>query len=190
SNQKDYILYSNAEGIISLKNRKGENRIKSVKNDFALITALIPDDTKNTNQLIAIDKQYKLLQITLDGKITSNSISNETKDATLLDINKDNKTDLIYLTSTALVAESIDKKPLWSFPIDNTDEYKIYTYSNSKNAYIGIINPQLQKFFLIQSDGTLTNSFPVEASGDFIVIEKGNLFVSSNGNFVVAYNIQ
>ncbi|MBP8754952.1 MAG: hypothetical protein KBH39_12055, partial [Chitinophagales bacterium] len=42
SNQKDYILYSNAEGIISLKNRKGENRIKSVKNDFALITALIP----------------------------------------------------------------------------------------------------------------------------------------------------
>ncbi|MBK8680826.1 MAG: hypothetical protein IPN31_02760 [Bacteroidetes bacterium] len=190
SNQKDYILYSNAEGIINLKNRKGENRIKSVKNDFALITALIPDDTKNTNQLIAIDKQYKLLQITLDGKITSNSISNETKDATLLDINRDNKTDLIYLTSTALVAESIDKKPLWSFPIDNTDEYKIYTYSNSKNAYIGIINPQLQKFFLIQSDGTLTNSFPVEASGDFIVIEKGNLFVSSNGNFVVAYNIQ
>ncbi|MBK7108697.1 MAG: hypothetical protein IPH61_06000 [Bacteroidetes bacterium] len=161
-----------------------------MKNDFALITALIPDDTKNTNQLIAIDKQYKLLQITLDGKITSNSISNETKDATLLDINRDNKTDLIYLTSTALVAESIDKKPLWSFPIDNTGDYNIYTYSNSKNAYIGIINPQLQKFFLIQSDGTLTNSFPVEASGDFIVIEKGNLFVSSNGNFVVAYNIQ
>ncbi|HET8962320.1 MAG TPA: DUF3352 domain-containing protein [Chitinophagales bacterium] len=189
-NQKDYILYSNTEGIINLKNRKGENRIKSVKNDFALVTALIPDELENTNQLFAIDKQYNLLQITLDGKITSTGIGKETKDATLVDIDKDNKTDLIYLTYDALIAETIDKKPLWSFPIDNTDEYKIYTYSNTKNVYFGIINPQLQKFFLIQSDGTLTNGFPVEASGDFIVIENGNLVVSSTGNFVVAYNIQ
>ncbi len=189
-NQKDYILFANADGTVQIKNRKGENRINKIKAGNGFISELIPDAGSGNGRLLAIDSQFNLVQLTLDGKVQSTPVGSDIQDAALLDMQSDDTMDIIYLSSGTLYAETTAQKPLWQIPVNASGNSSIYTYTSNKNTYIGIADSQLHTLFLIHSDGTPVNGFPAEASGRFIVIESGSLVVSFKGNSIVAYNIK
>lgn len=190
SNQKDYIAYSNTAGVISLKNRKGESRAQNVNADNALITPVVVDNTSSPKMLLAIDKKLQLLRIALEGKIESESIADDVRDAVLADINGDGNTDVVYISSTEVIAQTTDGEKIWNYPIGNTSDFKLLVYQGKKNCYVALVNPLIQKCFVINPAGTLADGFPIAADKPVIIIESGSLAVSALQNFVVAYNIK
>lgn len=189
SDQKDYIAMSNSHGLLSVKNRKGEDRIKNIKSDTRLVTALMPDNRKNISAFIGIDERYRLVKLMLDGTVSNEIIAEDISDALLTEIDNEDETELFYLTSNTLVAQKLNGQKIFETTVGNTTGYKLDLFTLGNKTYYGAYNSLTQKIILMNGDGIMFKGFPTEGASRFIVIESGKLLISSVGNFVIAYSI-
>jgi hypothetical protein len=113
------------------------------------------------------------------------------------DLTRDGIPEVIFADGDELDIVKQDGKRLFSFKVKEgiSDMPDIYKFSSS-DVKIGITDRSRNKIYLINSDGSLYEGFPLEGSTRFSIgYFKGsesrfNLIVGSENNFLYNYSIE
>ncbi len=200
-NDKDYIVFSDKNRIYFL-DRRGRERIKvkqrivvSPQNPLTLDMNIreekprwITTDTSGNVTGIYLDGSVSIL---LEQKVSSDHFFR------MQDLDKDGIPEYIFADGNELNALHQDGKRLFSFRVRERicDMPDIYKFSAS-DIKIGITDRPRNRIYLINSDGSLYEGFPLEGSTRFSIgyfagsDSRFNLIVGSANNFLYNYSIE
>mgnify|MGYP001251776056 CR=1 FL=1 len=164
---KDYLIITDSDGNLILKNRRGENRIKPVRLNTTFINDFKADFASMPYALVNADTSFNIVKVYLDGKQESHRIKPINYfDFTFfdyVDIDGDNKRDYLFMNKNQINGINRDNEFLitYSFPEEmQSNCYKIIHKSDLK--YLGVLSEKTERLYLINNSGELENGFPVD----------------------------
>jgi hypothetical protein len=200
-NDKDYIVAVDQNRAYFL-DRRGRERIR-LKDRVVLSSQnpLILDMNIREEQprWISTDTAGNVRAIYLDGSVTSLLSREMSPDHffSMEDMNRDGVPEYVFVDGDELDIVKQDGKRLFSFKVKEriSDRPDIYKFSSS-DIKIGITDRSRNRIYLINSDGSLYEGFPLKGSTRFSIgYFKGsdsrfNLIVGSENNFLYNYSIE
>ncbi|MDA3821536.1 MAG: PQQ-binding-like beta-propeller repeat protein [Bacteroidales bacterium] len=200
-NEKDYILFSDPVRTYIL-DRRGKERVKikqqeafSLNNDFYLDMNV----AENSPRFVSTDTSGNILGINLSGEVemllehkAGSGHFFRTKD-----LNQDGNKEYIFADENHLEVIDIKGERLFSFKIKNDISTlpDIYEFS-SADLKIGITDAERNLIYLLNSDGTLYEGFPLEGNTRYTIgyfagsDSRFNLIVGSQNGFLYNYSIE
>ena len=200
-NDKDYIVAVDQNRVYFL-DRRGKERI-NLKERVVMSpqNPLILDMNirEERPRWISTDTSGSVRAIYLNGSV-SNILSREMSGDhlfTMEDMTSDGIPEYIFVDGDELDVIKQDGKRLFSFKVKDriSDRPDIYKFSAS-DIKIGITDRSRNRIYLINSDGSLYEGFPLKGSTRFSIgYFKGsdsrfNLIVGSENNFLYNYSIE
>ncbi len=200
-NGKDYIVAVDQNRTYFL-DRQGRERIR-LKERVVLSSQnpLILDMNirEERPRWISTDTAGNVRAIYLDGSVT-NLLSREMSPDhffSMEDMNRDGVPEYIFVDGDELDIVKQDGKRLFSFKVKDriSERPDIYKFSSS-DIKIGITDRSRNRIYLINSDGSLYEGFPLKGSTRYSIgYFKGsdsrfNLIVGSENNFLYNYSIE
>ena len=200
-NNKDYIAISDNNRTYFL-DRRGKERIK-VK-DRVVISPQNPltldmNIREEKPRWISTDTAGNVIAIYLDGSVSSLLSQKLSRDHFFLmqDMDKDGIAEFIFTDGNELSVLHQDGKRLFNYRVrEKINEMPdIYKFSAS-DIKIGITDQPRNRIYLINSDGSLYEGFPLEGSTRFSIgyfagsDSRFNLIVGSANNFLYNYSIK
>lgn len=198
-NTKDYIVFSDKYKVYIL-DRKGEVRVQpeeqfsaSTNNHF-----ILEDDKKNP-KIVTTDTNGKIFFIYFDGTVESTKIEeyNSSHYFDYQDVDCDNKKDYIFLNKNKLFTFNQTKDQIYSYSFSNTINYEpIYFSFSGTDKRLGIWDKQINKIYLINKNGKLSDDFPLNGNSPFSIGKFDNtenyfnLIVGSKYNFLYNYSLK
>ncbi len=200
-NDKDYIVAVDQNRAYFL-DRRGRERIR-LKDRVVLSSQnpLILDMNirEERPRWISTDTAGNVRAIYLDGSVSSLLSREMSPDHffSMEDMNRDGVPEYIFVDGDDLDIVKQDGKRLFSFKVKEriSDRPDIYKFSSSE-IKIGITDRSRNRIYLINSDGSLYEGFPLKGSTRFSIgYFKGsdsrfNLIVGSENNFLYNYSIE
>ena len=148
---------------------------------------------------ISTDTSGSVRAIYLDGSVSSLLSREMSPDHffSMEDMTRDGIPEFIFVDGNELDIVKQDGKRLYSFKVKDriSDVPDIYKFSAS-DVKIGITDRSRNRIYLVNSDGSLYEGFPLEGSTRFSIgYFKGsdsrfNLIVGSGNNFLYNYSIE
>jgi len=200
-NDRDYIVALDQNRAYFL-DRQGRERIKlkkrlvlSPRNPLTLDMNI----REERPRWITTDTSGSVAAIYLDGSVTSLLSREMSPDHyfTMVDMTKDGIPEFIFADGDELDVVRQDGKRLFNYKVKEriSDMPDIYKFSAS-DVKIGITDRSRNRIYLINSDGSLYEGFPLEGTTRFSIgYFKGsdsrfNLIVGSENNFLYNYSIE
>ena len=170
---KDYLVFTDKNRGYIL-DRKGKH-IVIVKGDITFSKnsfTLLPKSGKNRARLITTDVNGKIVSVGLDGSVKRSSVGRFSVNHFFIfeDINADNLQDYLILNEDSLVAFDQNLKKLFvrKFNHPVVLPLQIFTFPD-KSRKIGITDTDEHKIYLLNSDGSTYNGFPLEGNSPFAI---------------------
>lgn len=200
-NDRDYIVALDQNRAYFL-NRQGRERIKLKKR--LVLSPRIPltldmNIREERPRWITTDTSGSVAAIYLDGSVTSLLSRELSPDHyfTMVDMTKDGIPEFIFADGDELDVVRQDGKRLFNYKVKDriSDMPDIYKFSAS-DVKIGITDRSRNRIYLINSDGSLYEGFPLEGSTRFSIgyftgsESRFNLIVGSENNFLYNYSIE
>ncbi len=198
---KDYIIVSDLMKDY-IFDRKGNVRVPTnfVYRHSFLNEVYLEKRTKNNEpRLVTTDSEGIVHYTYLNGKHEKKSINNldDSHFFVATNINADIEPEYIFTQGNQLFVTNINGDSLFRIPFSGQSLLKpfIYTFSE-KEKKIGITDPQANKVYLFNSNGSLYKGFPLDGNTNFnIGISKGqptrfNLYVGSPDGNLYNYLIE
>ena len=190
SDGKDYIVFADKTKPY-IVNRKGEERVTANQNvpmpdnaNFYFQKAINNQKAK----FITTDASGKIINIYLNGKTETQSLISVSKNHSFkaTDLNNDGLLDYILTDDKTIFAYNSNGDKIFSYTFKNKigNIPIIFTFSQN-NKKIGLVIPIDNKVFILNSDGSIANNFPVEGNSVFSV---GVLNENNNFNLIVGNN--
>lgn len=200
-NDKDYIAISDDNRTYFL-DRRGQERIK-VKNRVVIspqnLLTLDMNIREEKPRWISTDTSGNVTAIYLDGSVSTLLKQEISSDHFFLmqDMDKDGIPEFIFTDGNELSVLRQDGKRLFSYRVRGkiSEMPDIYKFSAS-DIKIGITDKPRNRIYLINSDGSLYEGFPLEGSTRFSIgyfagsDSRFNLIVGSANNFLYNYSIE
>jgi hypothetical protein len=200
-NDKDYIVAVDQNRAYFL-DRRGRERIR-LKDRVVLSSQnpLILDMNirEERPRWISTDTAGNVRAIYLDGSVTSLLSREMSPDHffSMEDMNRDGVPEYVFVDGDELDIVTQDGKRLFNFKVKEriSERPDIYKFSSS-DIKIGITDRSRNRIYLINSDGSLYEGFPLKGSTRFSIgYFKGsdsrfNLIVGSENNFLYNYSIE
>jgi len=200
-NNRDYIVLSD-ENRIYFMDRRGRERVKvrdrvviSPNNPFMVDMNIREEKPR----WISTDTSGNVTAIYLDGSVSTLLEQDVSRDHffQMQDMDKDGIPEFIFADGDELNVLRQDGKRLFSYRVREiiSDMPDIYKFSAS-DIKIGITDRQRNRIYLINSDGSLYEGFPLEGSTRFSIgyfagsDSRFNLIVGSTNNFLYNYSIE
>lgn len=198
---KDYIVAVDQNRAYFL-DRRGRERIR-LKERIALSSQhplmLDMNIREERPRWISTDTSGSVSAIYQDGSVSTLLSRRMSPDHyfTMVDMTRDGIPEFLFVDGDELEVVRQDGKRLFSFRVKEqiSDMPDIYKFSAS-DVKIGITDRSRNRIYLINSDGSLYNGFPLEGSTRFSIgYFKGsdsrfNLIVGSENNFLYNYSIE
>ncbi len=197
---KDYIVFTD-ESKTYILNRKGKRRVKpDEKFNISVNGKYILNKKSDINDsyMAISDPEGKVYFVYFDGKVESIKFRNFTANHYFdyKDVNGDNIPDFIFTDENKLEVYERNKNKLIDYSFDNDiSESAIYFKFPGNRKKLGIVTSGSSQIFLINSDGSLYDGFPLVGSSQFSIgslkgNNKFNLFVGTKDNFLYNYEIK
>jgi hypothetical protein len=198
---KDYIVAVDRNRIYIL-DRQGRERVR-LKDRLVLSSrnplTLDMNIREERPRWISTDTSGSVVAIYMDGSV-SRVLSREVSADhffSMVDLTRDGVPEFIFADGDELDVLEQDGKRLFSYRVRGSISYMpdIYKFSAS-DVKIGITDHSRNRIYLINSDGSLYEGFPLEGSTRFSIgYFKGsesrfNLIVGSDNNFLYNYSIE
>lgn len=200
-NKRDYITLSD-ENRTYFIDRRGRERVKmkdrvviSPQNPFTVDMNIREEKPR----WISTDTSGNVTAIYLDGSVSTLLEQDLSRDHffQMQDMDKDGIPEFIFADGNELNVLHQDGKRLFSYRVREmiSDMPDIYKFSTS-DIKIGITDRQRNRIYLINSDGSLYEGFPLEGSTRFSIgyfagsDSRFNLIVGSANNFLYNYSIE
>ncbi len=197
----DYIVLADKVKTYIL-DRKGSERVilkksfkKSENNPFYINNT----GNVNTSYLVATDSKGIVYKLYFDGNVEAVTFK-EMSDQHFFDfkdINADGKSDYIFLDNNTLYVYSSPDKLLFSERFNTTINHKpVYYHFSYNNRKIGLVSDSSNEIYLVNSNGTLYNGFPLEGHTLFsigyfdLTSSRFNLIVGGRNNFLYNYAVE
>lgn len=198
---KDYIVFSDQIRPYIL-DRRGDERVfirepvaVSDKNVFYLDMNI----SGKGPRFITTDAKGSVIGINLNGEVDRVLDHSATSGHffRIKDINQDGKTELIFADENALEVLDLKGERLFSFKIksDIGTLPDIYQFSSS-DLKIGLTDAESNMIYLINSDGTVYEGFPLEGNTRYSIgyfagsDSRFNLVVGNQNGFLYNYSIE
>jgi len=199
--EKDYIVVSDKNKTYFL-DRRGKDRIK-VKSRIAFSPQNPPTLDMNVREekprWISTDTLGNVMAIYMDGTVSTLLSKKVSGDHffRMGDFDKDGIPEFIFADGDELSVLFQDGSRLFSYRVREkiSDMPDIYKFSAS-DVKIGITDRSRNRIYLINSDGSLYEGFPLEGSTRFSIgyfagsDSRFNLIVGSTNNFLYNYSIE
>ncbi len=200
-NEKDYIVAIDQNRAYIL-DRRGRERIK-LKEKLVLSPqnplSLDMNIREEKPRLISTDTSGSVFAIYMDGSV-SRLLSREASPDhffQMKDLNRDGIPEFIFAEGDELEVLHQDGKKMFTYKVkgrigEMPDFYKF----SSSDIKIGITDRSRSRIYLINSDGSLYEGFPLEGSTRFSIgyfagsDSRFNLIVGSGNNFLYNYSIE
>jgi len=200
-NNKDYIVVLDENRVYFLV-RRGRERIRQ-KERLVLSPGnpltLDMNIREERPRWISTDTAGNVRAIYLDGSVTSLLTRNLSPDHffSMEDLTRDGIPEYIFVDGNELDIVKQDGKRLFSYKVKEriSDRPDIYKFSASEKK-VGITDCARNRIYLINSDGSLYEGFPLEGSTRFSIgyfrssDSRFNLIVGSENNFLYNYSIE
>ena len=194
--KKDYIVYTDLHTIYGL-DRKGKS-VLPFKGEFALSEnrlVFIPKSGKNKARLVATDSKGSVLLIGFDGVVKKLTSSKLQGDHYFACFKQGDSGELRYLISNgdSLVQLDHEGKKRFSKKFNHNLSLppQLFTFPD-RSVKIGITDSEENKIYLLNSDGSLVNGFPLDGNISFDLVfpeDQGAPFnmvtESENGNLMM-----
>jgi len=199
--EKDYIVFSDKNKSYVL-DRRGKDRIK-VKEQVAFSPQNPPDLDMNEREekprWISTDTSGNVMAIYLDGSVSTLLTQKVSGDHyfRMGDFNQDGIPEFLVADGDELKVLYQDGSRLFSYRVREEISFMpdIYKFSAS-DVKIGITDRSRNRIYLVNSDGSLYEGFPLEGSTRFSIgyfagsDSRFNLIVGSTNNFLYNYSIE
>ena len=197
---KDYLVYFDREKTYIL-DRQGKPRVKP-KEEFTHSQnsfTLEPPAGRNVARLVTTDSEGTVISMGFDGSIKKVLPGKFSTQHFFLyeDLNNDGHRELIYLDGDTLSLYDSEGKLIFikkfKNPIDTPPQ--IYTFQ-AGNKKIGVVNSVENRIYLINSDGSTYDGFPLEANTGFSIgffsrnTRHFNLIAGSSDGFINNYFVK
>lgn len=194
----DYIVFADKNRTYIL-NRKGDERI-NLKEQFAKSSqnGFILDNRNDKPCFVTTDTAGLVKSIYLDGTIETNQVGNYSANHFFdsQDINADGFNDFIFLDKNKLEVLKPDGSKIFDYKFDEKiDSRPIYYYFSYDDRKLGLVSRTTNEIFLLNSNGTLYDGFPLKGSTPFTIgylentRNQFNLIVGSKYNFLYNYSV-
>ncbi|MDX2430644.1 MAG: hypothetical protein QNK35_06915 [Bacteroides sp.] len=198
---KDFILVKDRTRAYFL-NRQGKERIKpsarlmlSVRNSFTLDMNIMEERPR----WITTDTSGNVIGVYLDGTVSTLLEQEFPADHLfrMQDMDKDGEPEYIFAAGNEMILLKQNGTRLFSYRVkDQISEMPdVYKFS-SADIKIGITDRSRNRIYLINSDGSLYEGFPLEGTTRFSIgyfagsDSRFNLIVGSANNFLYNYSIE
>lgn len=198
---KDYIIVSDLMKDY-IFDRKGNVRVPTnfvYRHSFLNEVYLEKRTKKNEPRLVTTDSEGNIHYTYFNGKHENKSFKKLDNNSFFVaaNINADVEPEYIFAQGNQLFATNINGDSLFSIAFNGQSLLKpfIYTFSE-KEKKIGVTDPQSNKVYLFNSDGSLHKGFPLEGNTNFnIGMTKGqtnrfNVYVGSPDGNLYNYLIE
>lgn len=193
---KDYLVCSDKTKPYIL-NRKGEIRVE-IEENFPVSDNGEFYFQKNTGSqkasFVTTDASGKIIHINMNGNVKTTQLLSMSKKHQFVasDINNDDMLDYIISDDKTLFVYNFDGSKVFSYTFNGAIENKpIILKFSADNVKIGVVIPSENKVYIVNSDGTLMNNFPVQGNSIFSVgmlsSEKDFSLIVGNNNFIFNY---
>lgn len=200
-NDKDYIIFSD-EIRSYILDRRGNVRINF--NEFKAVSKnnlYYPDMniSENKPRFITTDTSGNIFSINIQGELETLLEHKAGSDHffRMKDLDQDGKSEYIYSDENNLEVIDFKGKRVFSFRIKNDIRMLPDIYEFSSSDYkIGIVDKEKNQIYLLNSDGTLYEGFPLEGNTRFSIgyfagsDSRFNLIVGSQNGFLYNYSIE
>ena len=196
---KDYILIYNNTGTVFILDKKGSTRLalKQTRIGRNSTFSLDPGDSLDAAHLVTTDTSGKVLKIYFNGTVKSKSFGTKSIDHafTMADVDGDGKPDYVFLDHHQLNVMREDSSVIYYHVFMENILPEIHSFSFTTSfQQLGFGSSLENKFFLLNSDGKISNGFPVKgftgvATNDWGTDGKRMLVVTGSDGSVYAYII-
>lgn len=197
--KEDFIVFKD-DYRLYLLNRRGETKLKtevnfkfSEKNKIYLISKPGPD------KFVTTDETGTIRFFKLDGSTDSLKIRDFSKEHYFLvkDLDFDGYDDFIFIDSSKMEIYNFKGKLLssCSFAGNVTNEPSLYYFPSNQNK-VGVVCGDVGKIYLINSDGSIYDGFPLRGTTGFSIAYLSsdsnifNLIVGGKEKFLYNYKIK
>lgn len=199
--EMDYIVFSDPIRAYLL-DRRGRERVKqkelvavSSNNQFYLDMNLPADNPR----LITTDTSGNVIGVDFKGNVEHILSYSATKNHffRIKDIDQDGEAEFIFADKNELKVIGAEGERFFSYKIKSDIEIlpDIYQFSTN-DIKIGIIDPERNRIYLINSDGSDYEGFPLEGNTRYSIgyftgsDSRFNLIVGSSNGFIYNYSIE
>jgi WD40 repeat protein len=194
---EDYIAFHDEYKAYFL-NRKGESRNEFLTSFTFSNNRIYFDYSYPTPRFVATDNTGCLRYFYPDGRQDSLKLGDfsESHFFALRDIDADGKSDYVFLDQKKLVVYNRNEKQIFTYSLESEADFEPVFYAFPRNQIkIGIVCSEVNKIFLINSDGTLFEGFPLFGVTPFSIgylsseTNKFNLIVGGKANLLYNYEV-
>ncbi|MDD4148877.1 MAG: hypothetical protein PHE33_02500 [Bacteroidales bacterium] len=195
---EDYIVFHDKFKAYFL-NRKGETKNEYLtKFTFSDRNSIYYDFTYTDPRFVTTDNKGVLRFFYLDGRQDSLALGEYSQNHffALKDINSDGSMDYVFLDDKKLEVYNRQKKLIMTYNLESKASFAPVFYSFPSNQIkVGVVCPQSSKIYLINSDGSLFQGFPLFGLTPFSIgylnteANKFNLIVGGQENLLYNYTV-
>jgi hypothetical protein len=199
--EKDFIVFSDGIRAYFL-DRRGRERIDpdgqlvvSENNQFYLDMNITGDSPR----FVTTDSTGKVFGVTTRGSVEQLLEFEASPDHyfRIKDLDQDGKAEMIFTDGNELVVMDLSGRKEYSFKTNNDLEMRpdIYEFS-STDLKIGLVDIEKNQIYLLNSDGSMYEGFPLEGNTRFSIgyfagsDSRFNLIVGSLNGFLYNYSIE
>lgn len=164
---KDYLIITDTDGNLILKDRRAKNRISPVRLNTTFISDFKADFAELPFKLINADTSFNIIKVYLNGKLEKERIKPisyfDFKYFDYVDIDGDNKRDYLFMDDKQINGINRNNEFVisYKFPEKVSPICKKIIY-RSDLKYLGVLSEKTQRIYLLDNNGTLVDGFPVD----------------------------
>lgn len=193
----DYIAFHDDYKAYFI-NRKGESRHEFLTSFSFSNNRMYFDYSYSTPRFVTTDNHGVLRFFYPDGRQDSLKLEDYSENHffALKDIDSDGRNDYVFLDNDKLQVFNRNEKMIFTYNLESDADFEPVFYSFPRNQIkIGIVCSSVNKIFLINSDGTLFDGFPLFGVTPFSIgylnseANKFNLIVGGKENLLYNYEV-
>ena len=196
----DYIVFNDNNKSYFL-DRRGKQRFNpkiNFENSQNGIYILNKKAGKNNSELVITSPDGTINHVDLKGNVTRDKIRSfsENHFFDFQDMDGDGSKDYIFVDENKLEVYTLSGKKIIDYTFSsNITNKPVYYEFPGNNKKLGIVDSITNELFLINSDGTLYDGFPLYGKtlfsiGSLKLNRKFNLFVGTNNNLLYNYEVK
>jgi len=151
---KDYLLYADSKGHLSVIDRRGRQRI-GVAEEFRISSgsAVFENRTNSKGLFLMVSKKGTLSYLDGNGRISESDFGDYGKDPWFdyLDFNGDGESDFIFCGNGQVVVHSKMKKVIASSSIKKADFSKPFIYTSKKVSWLAVRDRKSNKVLVFNN---------------------------------------
>jgi hypothetical protein len=194
---KDYVIIIDDGGNLYSTDRRGGKRIdfnSAFPNSCQPAHWITKANNIGNTTIMKSDSIGKIFSINFKGAKDSliiDEFSSATK-TKRIDINKDGKSDYLFLDKNELVAYNHKKELIFNESFDIINPLGPYVFVNSGEIKIGVGSKEDEEIYLYNSIGEMIDGFPLYGNSPFSLFSTNNsqlIATGVPGNFLYIYTV-